>query len=569
MPGFFITNTEKVPTLTNYVQSRCVQGELQYGQWHVHRNVLDKYMDDKLFFQNDAYIVVLDGVILNKRALIAHCGDENWEETFLHMVREKEDFFEAFRGVFAGAVYFKQRQKWIVFTDQTNSHLLLTYVQEGRVAFGTQMNYFSEWMKLSGIKREVDPVWEEDFFTFGTMIDSHTILKDVNRIHPGCYGYYDETRCELYERIYCQMTKREVDHNITIQQAIDQLDELFRQAIRRILDKDAEYGYTTLVDISGGLDSRMIARIAVELGKDNVMLNTYGQPGCDEYKSAQKVRRVLDTGGFDFQLKTRYLMDIDDLVWMNNGMNYYTGAMGVWRCLELLDRKMFGAQCWGLLGDIWEGAMIHHQMSAPPNWQMPRYRMGRTIPFTPEFHTERWSYEDNELLWFYARGMFAGLNTAQVRQNFLEPITPFGDVEFMRFCFSLPEDMRVKDHVYRRWMKYKYPEIARVPYASTGIPVMVHSRVEWLCALPRRIWRKFQTTLLGSERTWLGMDLDLWYEKDCGVHQAIDKYYRDNLHILNEWPQIKQKVECLFAGNQYADKTMALTALSAVKQYLL
>ena len=65
------------------------------------------------------------------------------------------------------------------------------------------------------------------------------------------------------------------------------------------------------------------------------------------------------------------------------------------------------------------------------------------------------------------------------------------------------------------------------------------------------------------------MDLDLWYEKDCGVHQAIDKYYRDNLHILNEWPQIKQKVECLFAGNQYADKTMALTALSAVKQYLL
>mgnify|MGYP000563974624 FL=1 len=87
MPGFFITNTEKVPTLTNYVQSRCVQGELQYGQWHVHRNVLDKYMDDKLFFQNDAYIVVLDGVILNKRALIAQCGDENWEETFLHMVR--------------------------------------------------------------------------------------------------------------------------------------------------------------------------------------------------------------------------------------------------------------------------------------------------------------------------------------------------------------------------------------------------------------------------------------------------------------------------------------------------
>lgn len=471
--------------------------------------------------------------------------------------------------MFVGAVYFKQKQKWIVFTDQTNSHLLLAYAQEGRVAFGTQMNYFSEWMKLSGIKREIDSVWEEDFFTFGTMIDSHTILKDVNRIHPGCYGRYDETGCELHEHIYCQMTKRDIDHNITFQQAIDRLDELFRQAIQRILDKDAEYGYTTLVDISGGLDSRMIARVAAELRKDNVILNTYGQPGCDEYKSAQKVRRLLDAGGFDFQVMAHHLLDIDELVCMNNGMNYYTGTIGVWRSLELLDREMFGAQCWGLLGDIWEGAMLHQQMSASPNWQMERYRTSRTIPFTSGFHVERWSYEDNELLWFYARGMFAGLNTAQVRQNFLEPITPFGDVEFMRFCFSLPEDMRVKDHIYRRWMKCKYPEIARVPYAATGVPVIVHSRVEWLRALPRRIWRKFQSTLLGSERTWLGMDIDLWYEKDRGVHQAIDKYYQENLNILNEWPQIKQKVERLFAGDRYADKAMALTALSAVRQYLL
>ncbi len=569
MPGFFISNTANVPMLTNYAQSRCVRGELQYDRWTVQWNVLDKYMDDKLFFQNDAYIVVLDGVILNKRDLIAQYGTKNWEEAFLCMVREKEDFFEAFRGVFVGAVYFKQKQKWIVFTDQTNSHLLLAYAQEGRVAFGTQMNYFSEWMKLSGIKREIDSVWEEDFFTFGTMIDSHTILKDVNRIHPGCYGRYDETGCELHEHIYCQMTKRDIDHNITFQQAIDRLDELFRQAIQRILDKDAEYGYTTLVDISGGLDSRMIARVAAELRKDNVILNTYGQPGCDEYKSAQKVRRLLDAGGFDFQVMAHHLLDIDELVCMNNGMNYYTGTIGVWRSLELLDREMFGAQCWGLLGDIWEGAMLHQQMSASPNWQMERYRTSRTIPFTSGFHVERWSYEDNELLWFYARGMFAGLNTAQVRQNFLEPITPFGDVEFMRFCFSLPEDMRVKDHIYRRWMKCKYPEIARVPYAATGVPVIVHSRVEWLCALPRRIWRKFQSTLLGSERTWLGMDIDLWYEKDRGVHQAIDKYYQENLNILNEWPQIKQKVERLFAGDRYADKTMALTALSAVRQYLL
>lgn len=566
MPGFFVTNTKNVPDLVNYAQERCVRGSMIYKQWSIHWNVLNKYMDDKAFFQDEEAIVLLDGVILNKLELMKEWGEESWRKTLLKMCRCREDFFADFRGVFAGAIYEKQTGKWTVFTDQTNSHLLLTYADDENVAFGTQLNYFSAWMQLNGIPREIDPVWEEDFFTFGTMIDSHCILRGITRIHPGCWASWNEQNKRFQENIYCQMTKQNVNYEISLNEAIEELDVLFRNAIRRIIEKDKEYGYTTLIDVSGGLDSRMIARIASELG-ENLLFNTYGQQDSPEFKSAKKVLKTINVGSVNFNLNADCLLDIDDLVFMNHGMNYYTGAAGVWRALELIDRDTIGAQCWGLLGDIYEGAMIHQDMNLPPDWKSERYRASTLIPFTPNFETKRWDYEDNELFWFYARGMFAGLNTAFIRQNFVEPITPYGDVEFMRFCFSLPENMRVKKHVYRRWMQKKYPEMSRIPYAATGGAVMANDTIEFVCCLPIKIARKIKQCFLMEKMVRVCVPFDMWYTTDSSVRHKIQLYYENNLEALNQLPRVKEKVQTLFAGEKYIDKAMALTALSAVKQF--
>src|SRR5699024_2735836 len=124
-----------------------------------------------------------------------------------------------------------------------------------------------------------------------------------------------------------------------------------------------------------------------------------------------------------------------------------------------------------------------------PDWSAQRFMDSLMLAGERKYCDARREYEDNELLWFYVRGMFAGMNTAFIRQNFCEAITPFGDVEFMDLCFSLSEDMRVKHHVYRRWMMQKYPKMARISYARTGLPVMTQDRLEKLLTLFRRAYR--------------------------------------------------------------------------------
>lgn len=70
MPGFFVTNSEQVPELINYDPTRCINGEMQYREWTIRWSVLDKFQNDKVFYQDEDCIILLDGVIFNKTELI-------------------------------------------------------------------------------------------------------------------------------------------------------------------------------------------------------------------------------------------------------------------------------------------------------------------------------------------------------------------------------------------------------------------------------------------------------------------------------------------------------------------
>lgn len=65
MLGFFISNTPSVPELKNYDATRCISGEMRCCKWVIRWNVLDKFQNDKLFYQDDTSILILNDIVLN------------------------------------------------------------------------------------------------------------------------------------------------------------------------------------------------------------------------------------------------------------------------------------------------------------------------------------------------------------------------------------------------------------------------------------------------------------------------------------------------------------------------
>ena len=374
MPGFFITNTEKVPELNNYDNTRCVKGELKYKQWTIKWNVLDKFFDDKVFYQDEDVILILDGVIFNKNEILENSDNLSWHDALKKLFFESNTFFNDFRGVFSGAVFDKSKECWTVFTDHIGNRLMLKYADGRYVAFGSQLNYFSDWMKLNSIERKLSEEWENDFFSYGYMLDKYSVISGVERVFPGCFCELDLKQKRFEEKNYFVIEKKVCERSID--ETIEGFDSVFEQAVMRNVNKCAEYGYKAVVDISGGLDSRMIAACLSKNCFGDICTGiNYSQSDAKDQTIAKQVSSALNIDTTFYKMDGgECLKDIDSLVFMNNGMNYFAGITGGKTVLENLDPTCYGIELWGILGDIYEGAMVSDGNIKKPDWNYPRFK---------------------------------------------------------------------------------------------------------------------------------------------------------------------------------------------------
>lgn len=569
MPGFLISKEKKINSLKNYKEDRCISGEFSSCGWNVQWNVLNKFTSDNCFSENEKYILVLQGLILNKNELLHKYENTDWKVLLFNLIEKDACFFREFRGAFSGAYYDKKEKKWTVFTDQLGNHLVLYYQCDDGMVFGSQMNYISDWMKTNQQDREISNDWVNDFLSFGYMRDSHTVIEGCKRIFPGCYIIYDEKKNEKVEEIYYRVKKS--DCNLNENQIIDKLDEIFKQAVDRVAKKCIENNFKMVLDVSGGLDSRMIVAVIKELGyeKDVIGIN-YAQDGSSDQKISKTVSQKYDVELMQFLMDSgNCIKEIDDLMFMNQGFNYYIGITGGRYVLENLDRDTYGVELWGILGDIYEGAMIVEDDLSELKWDYPRFRTSTYFPIVNRTGYTR-EYQDNEVMWFYIRGMLAGENTAFIRQNFVEAPAVYGDVEFLDFIFSIPYELRTKGHIYRKWMKKYYPDACDIIYSHNNVKVCVNDKEEKFRAFPYKINNRIKRIInrKSYEKTISMNPIDYWLKNNSDLMKYIDIYFDKNICVMGKYPKLRDKVTQLFASNNSFDKIVALSMISAMKQYI-
>ena len=76
------------------------------------------FSGDKLIEQTDKYVIILDGIILNKSEFRNAHKDSDWVNCLVTLYEEiGEQFFSSLRGSFVGAFYDIGRKKWIIFRN--------------------------------------------------------------------------------------------------------------------------------------------------------------------------------------------------------------------------------------------------------------------------------------------------------------------------------------------------------------------------------------------------------------------------------------------------------------------
>jgi asparagine synthase (glutamine-hydrolysing) len=160
--------------------------------------------------------------------------------------------FAKFRGIFAFALYDKEKALTYLVRDSSGIKPLYYYANAGQLCFASEVKA----LKTAGLNFEADPEWQIRFLAYGHIPEPYTTLKNVYSLPKGeflCWnhkkGSYD---IHSYRVIFNQVA---INDSSSAKEAIK---ETLGFAVRRQLIADAPIG----VFLSGGIDSSLLTLLA-------------------------------------------------------------------------------------------------------------------------------------------------------------------------------------------------------------------------------------------------------------------------------------------------------------------
>lgn len=562
MPGFIVSNiySDNFELMgLNVDESKLFAETLINNEFTIMRTSLDSFQDDKIMIENDEKIIITEGVICNTSDLFNKYDVDNLFDLIIVLSEKREDFFTEFRGSFSGGVFDKEKKEWTFFTDHLGSHSIYYYKRKNIFIVASQLNYITEFMKLNDISVEEDLHGLHCVLDWGYLIDTATAIKGIKRLYPGEYIIINEKEIRnetYYIANYPLIT-------LPIEKHIERIDNAFSNAIYRIINKCVENGYKTVIDISGGLDSRLIAFRAVELfEKENITAFHFSQYDSIEQKIAFKVIQELGLEAFYYPMDTSdFLKSFKEIMTLNNGSSYYLGLQAGLSFGKFVDSREYGIEITGLLGDVRDSAMLLQDGDIKPSLEGRYYKSNSLNELNgySNYSTVIEKFETNDVFWTYLRGISAGMNTTLAKQTFIESMTPYGDIEFLETYLSIPWKYRIENKVLLEWMKKKFPEAAEIKYSQTNLPAK--DTWTWKHINYNRIRRRLKFLLPKKNM----LDLEHWMNSK-EVKNLTAQYYCDIIKKIHN-DTIKKKVENLYNNGNALEKSIALSVLAIYDVY--
>lgn len=574
MPGFFISNYLDDFTLNNEYNNHCVAETLKNDNFSIKRNTLNKFMGDKLFAEDNDFIIITEGVFLNKKAL---CDGNDWFEAVKKMIISDEiNYFDSFRGNFSGAHYNKKTNRWIVYSDAFGMKPIYYYNSNDKWIVASEIHYITEALRKLETRYTPDLDAAYNILSYGFMLTDTTLVKEIKKLPYGCYMAIDETGLSI--KRYFDFNYCENESDMSEDEIVSRIDELFKEAVRLGFEKDDEYGYEHIATLSGGLDSRMTVWTAAEMGYP--MLNiSFGQSECMDIQVAKKVAKHLNNQLMINTLDNGdMLLAYEPVVKLNCGQSLYSGISHSYLTLKKINFDEYGLLHTGDLGDAVVGILS--------NGKEGKYPGAYSTKLAHKVQTVWDGKENIEKFKMKTRG-FLGVGASKVVcENFVYCISPFLYRDLFVFCLeNIPYNMRKGHYIYKKWVLSKHNEAAKIPLQRYNGGLMTEGKFIQMARKIKRIgigtlfnWILYKAHIkktLSRKIVKTSMNpLDLWLsDENTAIRENLDTIFQETSNILTKKGIIDDKffsdLQVLYNDGIATEKTQAITVVEALEQLFL
>jgi asparagine synthase (glutamine-hydrolysing) len=567
MPGFagLIGNDQAVAQLCNLrveTSSTTHTQEYLFNNLFIQQNIISKFTQDKLFTNDEEIFICTDGIMLNSKELRQHyCVETNFGLVKSLYSKYGILFVNELRGAFSGCLYNKRDNLIYLFTDHLGSKPIFYFWEKHAkyFIFGSELKSVTSLMKSLHIKVPISDIGAYCLLTFGYMLEDYTLVETVKRLLPGSILTYKNGNVTVKQYYRLQNS---ISHKETKRTIIATLGDLFTKAIKAEYDKDVEYGYCHIGNLSGGCDSRMNVLSAKKLGYKDLHTITYSQSNYYDERIAKSIADYFGINYIFYSLDNgNYLTDIAHPVAANDGLVLYAGSGHSYKMLSLLNWQKFGLLHTGILGDGILGTYLsceRHVKPVPSDGSYSKSLLARIISVATKISEE---YENAEIFKFYNRGVNGMFNAFMMAQQFTEFSSPFLYREFLDYAIRIDPKLRFAHRIYDEWMFEYIPEATKFIWEKTGTKIGANR----LSIYTRKVLRRSKSLLLGASSRDSMNPLAYWFKTNKELVQSLDNYFSENIEILKPRRELKMDVEGLFGNGQPLEKTQAVTLLAAIK----
>jgi asparagine synthase (glutamine-hydrolysing) len=582
LPGFIgrIGNGNSV-AFSNEKRTNLLIENKQDNAFFIERRTINKFLNDKPFYEDENFLILVEGVVLNRKTLESNFGSDSFAKTIILAYKKHgEDFFNQFRGSFSGVFFDKLAKKWIIYTDQIGDKQIFYFLLPDGIVFGSEMAFVLDYLKKNDFNITLNLTGAYLCLTCGFMIEDHTLVDEIKKLQAGHYLKIDANN--KVDIIKYHEFNNIPNETLTKQEAIEEIDRLFRNAVSLQFEKDIEYGYRHITTLSGGLDSRMTVWVAHELGFIDQLNTTFSQSNYLDETIAKQISTELN---HDWLFKAldhgNFLKNIDDITSISYGGGNYFGLAHGKSLYDLIDFEKFGIMHTGQIGDAIVGTFFSDNKVEKKYSIIDGAYSTLIIDKIKNYKIER-DYYNAEIFKLYTRA-FTGANVGLlVFQEKTETCSPFLDVDFLSFCYSIPAEMRFNHKIYIEWILEKYPKAAdyiwektnsKIEYLLEDNKINLFGRkirkdlfFKWaLGAVKRRLPFKPGKAATTKVDTRFHMTpIDQWYFTNDVLRNYLDSYYKSNIDLINN-DDLKKDCSYLYANGNTSERAQVLTLLGAVK----
>ena len=209
------------------------------------------------------FVLVFNGCIYNFRELrkglekggIRFQSDSDTEVLLYGLIHEGEDFIHRLNGMFAFALYDRDRQRLTLGRDRYGQKPLYYWYNGKTLVFASEIKAIIAHPDYS-VRLNHQAL--NEYFTFQNLFRYHTMFEGVTLLPPANLVHFDRDSDMVKHHSWWDYDFSQPEENMDMQEAESTTLKLFEQAVERQMVSDVPVGSY----LSGGMDSGSITAVA-------------------------------------------------------------------------------------------------------------------------------------------------------------------------------------------------------------------------------------------------------------------------------------------------------------------